>query len=506
MAGRSQLALFAFVAALLVLLGGGHLYSPDAVIMFRMSEALLQGQLAFDPHGQIGLGGTEAGDGLLYTKYGLGMSLAGLPLVALGQLLDGVSAAAEQGVFHTPATALGPENWSGPPAGWKDDRAFRWIWYGTGPASFGTALSAWLFSWVSAFATAGCAVVVARLVELLGMARRTALLTALAVVLLSPMLHYGREGWSEPLATLFTLGILERVLVHRRTGATGALVVAGALGGGLVLTKVALVLLALPLCWMLLDGKRAWGRLLPVALGAAPMLALMGAYNAARFGSPIATGYGEELALWTTPWQVGLSGLWVGPSRGLFWFAPLLWTAAVGWSALDREGRRLLGAGLAGLVLLSVFYCRWWAWEGGWCWGPRFLLPALPWVLLAVAPVLDGRVVGWRRGVGALGLLAGGVTSWLSIRVNPHDYYQWLKAWALDNPTHWSAGDWSDLALYDWQFSPLLTWWRFPVTETNLAAHVVGHHGVVEGTLALALVVALVAAVWLSRALRAGAP
>jgi hypothetical protein len=36
-----------------------------------------------------------------------------------------------------------------------------------------------------------------------------------------------------------------------------------------------------------------------------------------------------------------------------------------------------------------VFYGAWWAWHGGWCWGPRFLVPLMPLSCLPLIMLLD---------------------------------------------------------------------------------------------------------------------
>lgn len=502
-------ALLGFLLGLALLTHGGHIYSPDGAVMYNMTRALLDGRLWYPVAGNETLPGypVTAPDGqpANYSKYGLGMSIAAMPPHLLSRALLPLATEADLGAFATPATLEGPIAWGGPPATRPDDRAYRRLWYSARRANFEYALGAWLYTWVSAFAAAGVAVLAARIARGLGAAPRAALLTGLAAVLGSPLLHYAREGWSEPLAALLLVWATERILAWRRSGAPEALAAAGLLLGGLALTKIALALLFLPLGLLLAHDRPA--RSLPRALGwiaaggAGPAL-LFAAYNQARFGSPLATGYAGELEQWTTPWAEGLAGLLISPGRGLLIYCPLVIGAAACAPEFKRRAPALALIGPLGLALLLALYCRWWAWEGGWCWGPRFLVPALPWLLLPLVSFFSGEVVGWRAHVVRLSLGLAAATSFLSVWVNPHDYYQWMKRWMLENPQLHGGDHWFQALRWDWSYAPIVDWWTFPTRETLLLAHAVTRPGVVLGLLLAALALTVASAVGLSRALR----
>jgi len=104
-----------------------------------------------------------------------------------------------------------------------------------------------------------------------------------------------------------------------------------------------------------------------------------------RRGSPFNSGYdgdaGMSTALPTSgqpgfsfPFLFGVLGLTLSFGKGLFFFAPGLVLHLAGYPTDEpatREFARYGSAFLAGLVLV---YAKWWAWYGGWYWGPRFLL------------------------------------------------------------------------------------------------------------------------------------
>lgn len=110
-------------------------------------------------------------------------------------------------------------------------------------------------------------------------------------------------------------------------------------------------------------------------------------FNYVRFGSLIETGYSQEI-LFKEPW-VGAYGLLFSPGRGLFIYSPLLLLLFGGlrpaWQRLPRLYFWLITA-----LCLSywLFYGSWFAWGGAWGWGPRFLLPILPLLMVFVAEAI----------------------------------------------------------------------------------------------------------------------
>jgi len=114
--------------------------------------------------------------------------------------------------------------------------------------------------------------------------------------------------------------------------------------------------------------------------------------NWLRFGSALDTGAppGGFLAKdFGTSARLGLLGLLASPGRGLFWMAPGLLVIPFGFAQAREIGERLwrrvtLGVALA--VVVPLVFQR--EWHGSWTYGPRYLLPALPFLWLAVALAL----------------------------------------------------------------------------------------------------------------------
>ncbi|MEW5957873.1 MAG: hypothetical protein AB1801_09135 [Chloroflexota bacterium] len=178
-------------------------------------------------------------------------------------------------------------------------------------------------------------------------------------------------------------------------------------------------------------------------------------FNLARFGSLIETGYTQEL-LFRAPW-VGGWGLLFSPGRGLFIYAPLLLLLFFGlrpaWRRLPRPYFWLI----AGVSLFYwLFYGSWFAWGGTWGWGPRFLLPILPLLMLFVAGPIEWASQArperpqpwlWPARLGMAGLVL------LSLAVN-------LLGVTVDFNEHFLRLGRNDNFVFNWAAFPPLGHWR----------------------------------------------
>jgi hypothetical protein len=127
-----------------------------------------------------------------------------------------------------------------------------------------------------------------------------------------------------------------------------------------------------------------WPRRLPLfVLCAAPVAALVLAYNAWAFGSPLAHGFSGSASRFSETWGVGQAGLLISPGRGLLVFTPVAAMAALGLVRSFRFGERWLASSLgAAAIAHLVLVGKWGEWHGGESWGPRLLTDALPLLFL----------------------------------------------------------------------------------------------------------------------------
>jgi hypothetical protein len=112
--------------------------------------------------------------------------------------------------------------------------------------------------------------------------------------------------------------------------------------------------------------------------------------NALRFGSPFITGYDSwDHPFNERPWVV-VPELLLGPWRGLLFFDTLLFAGLVALIVLLFKGRHEISLG-AGIVAAAFFiygsYGINGGWDGGPAWGPRYLVPIMPYLLLSLLAI-----------------------------------------------------------------------------------------------------------------------
>jgi hypothetical protein len=157
-----------------------------------------------------------------------------------------------------------------------------------------------------------------------------------------------------------------------------------------------------------------------VAGGVVPILILV-ALDMMAYGTPLPVGYWYS-ELWQEEHSVGfmsltlptlerLWGITFSPYRGMFFLSPALLLAAPGLVAWWRsKAWRAEWVALAGVIVsLFLFNASSAMWWGGYAVGPRYILPAVPFLALPIASWLSS--VRWKHW-----LLAGlGVVSAFSV-------------------------------------------------------------------------------------------
>jgi hypothetical protein len=252
----------------------------------------------------------------------------------------------------------------------------------------------------------------------LGVGRRRAVLAALGLGLTTYLWPQARSSLSDVQATFclalaFHLVLVARERLDRLEMPRGR--IALGIGAALALAFLSRIAVA-PACVLLAAvgetvlrlgfqriqssrwSPRGTGGVTPMralVFGVAPLLvgfALFVGTNLARFGAPFDSGYGNVLAgsMFRGDALTGLAGLWLSPGRGLLVFAPLVLLVPFGLARAVEEGERLVITAILGVTVLitlpAVFAPEW---HGDATYGPRYLLPALPFLWLFVALGLE---------------------------------------------------------------------------------------------------------------------
>jgi hypothetical protein len=447
---RERTAGAALVAACWVLYwfsAYGGVRSPDCEVVFRTAESLaLRGTWAVEPLEDWPQFGTAGGvDGRRYSKFG---PLPSLVLVPPVWIAAGV---AEAGWL---------DRWDGLPLSHFAGGGWRHLAKGTRPGDARPHVLRFAAAWMNPLLAALGVLAFWRLARRLARDPSHALLAALLFAFATPAWAYAGTYFSEPLAILLSLLALDRLLAGGRWGAGAAGLLAGAAGAAHITAFLSLP----PLLYIVIrkerDGEADWrgalkaaGRLLG---GAAAWIAALGAFNAMRFGSPFVGGRTTTAEHFFWPWSArfwaDLQGLLLSGGKGLLWYGPVLVAALVVWPAFRRRCRWLADGLLFAFLLRLGFIAAYQDWHGGICLGPRYLLMAVPLLLLAVPPWLGEGKGGIRAAWLAAPAAIAVVQQAFFAAGEPFGYYQQLKAEFLRQgimPT--------DAQVFlEWRWSPVL--------------------------------------------------
>lgn len=479
-----RLSVASTIVALIVywLVWSGMPHAVDELSALSVAESIWAGdgvtvnQMEWDqartpPQNSAGL------DGNLYSKKGLGVSLAALPLWAAG-------------------------------VSWLGGGAVRLALL-TGPLL--AAMAVGVMVWTA---------------QRLGYRNRTALLAGGALGFCTLLFPYARTLFSESIAAPSLMVALGMLMVWRTQGSVnrGLLLLAGSALGVVVLVKSSNGVIApfflLYIAWNVFaaetqsvqrqaerkadsgaparvahrgkpwvdgeegslsgnehpgaerkaDGRVRWTRLfwalLWFSLPLAVAVAVTFLYNWMRFGTLISFPL-EPFEQFTTPLLTGVAGLLLSPGKGLLWYLPLallsiggaLWVLLKPQPAGIQRSDVLLALGT--IVATVALYAAWYDWPGGRAWGPRMIAWLTPAFVILALPLLATALDRTRPL--ALRAVVWGVLTVSGLAQVPGVLVNFEQQEALDM----AAGVSFETLLWQANRSPLLTYWRAIVLPTS---------------------------------------
>jgi hypothetical protein len=372
MSKNSAFYVYLFFLLIYLLTTGGRIAGSDEQTMFYVTQAIIERWEVSVPEGNT----IEGREGKLYSRYGLGPSLVAIPFYLAGK------AGAELAPQHLQNLAIKS-----------------------------------VVSLTNAFVGAGACLIFFLFCLRLEYSRRFAFWLTLGFGISSFFFPYTKSFLSEPLQTLCLLGAAYGLFVYAKTGASKWLLVAGFCNGLGVLTKVTFALNVLILGSYLLNvllaersNRRFGSRLLQFALPIVAAGVVVLWYNYIRFGSFGETGYGQygTMSAFSTPLYVGVYGMLLSSGKGFFWFTPLAILGVMAFRKFAEQYRReafLFGAVVAANLLL---FAKFLAWGGEGSWGPRYLVPITPFLLLPIGFLLktgSKSIKHWFHGLVTAGFL-----------------------------------------------------------------------------------------------------
>ncbi len=188
-----------------------------------------------------------------------------------------------------------------------------------------------------------------------------------------------------------------------------------------------------------------WSQARRYLLGVLPSLVVLLAYNTAAFGSPftLSTSFQNPafketapafLGMFTAPSWFATVCLTVSPWRGLFVLSPVLILAIAGFWRWRRTGGRMselwMVVGIVAFFFLVNICFN--GFHGGFSAGPRYLIPALPFLCLALVPMF----AKWRILTVSLAVFSLGQQTLLTATDAQNPLGMGDHAWR-DHPTEW---------------------------------------------------------------------
>jgi hypothetical protein len=375
--GRGRLVIAALllglsVLAVYLLAAPGALNGLDGRSMLQVTSSMVErGDVTTSP--AYGVPGRY---GHSYSKYGPGQSVAALPLYLAGRALE-------------PSVA----------------------------PSYRPELPLMLASFLPAIVTAITVILLVLTAVELGATPRGAVVLGLIYALATPAAVYAIQYFSEPLTGCMVLAAVYLLIRDRDRATLWRPLLAGVAFSFAVATRLETLLLAPPLAlYAVLPRQQRVTRGTAFGFPLLAALAGLAVYDQLRFGAPTATGYSEgdiyayrdtHPAHSLSSLLQGIYGLLLSPGKGLVEYAPPVLLAPLGaallWMRRRAETALLLTLFLIELLGHANVLIRW---LGGWSWGPRFLIVALPLALLLLAPLFGNVGRTWRRVRGILAVLA----------------------------------------------------------------------------------------------------
>ena len=207
-----------------------------------------------------------------------------------------------------------------------------------------------------------------------------------------------------------------------------------------------------------------------------PFMGLFFWYNYYRFGSIFETGYtliASRLGIdyfADGSFLTGLTGFLFSPGRGYFYYSPISLLFFFSIRQFSKKNPVAAACFVSIIISYLLFYSKYIYWHGCGGWGPRFVYPITPFLVIPIAALLDevtvkrGKLLIWFAG--AL-FVASFFIQIAAVSVNPAKYYMDLQ---INRKVRFSVSKGEGVQpiinppveiYFEWDKSPILAQFKF---------------------------------------------
>lgn len=332
--------LFALMAVIYLATAKGYIAVSDSVFSLRTAQAIVEkGSLAIDAAANEDSWVFRTPSGKAYSQYGIGLPILWVPVGIAARMLS-------------------------PLIGVKM-----------------ISLMDFLASFYNIFFGAGSCVLVFLMTRRFGSSYRGAVSMALIFGLCTLCWRYSVWDCSEAAQMCMLLAAAYHVILYSRQ----SIVVAGAFFSCMILFKVfSLIYMPVFIFYIFLKGypdiRVALKNTLYFLIAPAAGIVFILVMNYLRFGNAFETGYGSYVSMFYIKGAAWHDlQLLISLNKGIFVYCPIFLLSAAGYILFFRQARKEALFFIMMIVVNLGILSTWFSWDGGaFSWGPRYLVPIIP--------------------------------------------------------------------------------------------------------------------------------
>lgn len=449
------LILFLFFLSVFILTAGGRIASSDETAFFLETQSLVEHGTWAIPDSIVS-NGAYGKDGRFYVGGGIGYTILSVPFYTLGKL----------------SIAILPI-----------------------PEAYHVFILKGFFSLANQFVCALIGVLFFIFCRRVGYSSKLSFFLAAALLFSTNLFPYAKSSMREPLLTLCLLAASYSLYVFKTEKKPAFLHLTGFMVFYMLNTKITfLILLPILSLYFVLNydthlfspfrlsnlrtlfTKRIFWRdaFIPISWIVLSFI-VMGIYNYLLFGGLFSSGYTNSPPFNNPLWK-GIYGLLFSPGKSFFLYAPLtllfFWAASKWYRKYTRE------AIFFSLLFVSmlILHAKFSAWAGDGSWGPRYLIPVLPFCILPLGVLFQNSLEQTKKlykfvalllfGIGLL-IQLGGLSVYFGSYLRFIDEYPYTRGFSDPQFLYKSR--------YEPEYSPVIGHWK--LLGVSLQKHMNGEIG-----------------------------